>query len=130
MCGFVIAAGGVEPFVETARVVWRRLQPVAAISTTPHTRDRSFTRPRFFGKAVYPWGMSIVGIVLLVAAIALLVAAEWPRFARRVPGASRPKRRHLRVVQPESDPDEFQRAVERDLANLPTYDPRAKREKS
>lgn len=74
--------------------------------------------------------MSIVGIVLLVAAIVLLVAAEWPRFGRRLPGASRPKRRgHLRVVQPpESDPDEFQRAVERDLANLPTYDPRAKKD--
>jgi hypothetical protein len=75
--------------------------------------------------------MSVIGIVLLVAAIALLVAAEWPRLARRVPGASRParpKRRHLRVVEPESDPDEFQRAVERDLANLPTYDPRAKKD--
>jgi hypothetical protein len=32
------------------------------------------------------------------------------------------------VVEPDSDPDEFQRAVERDLANLPTYDPRAKRD--
>ena len=72
--------------------------------------------------------MSIIGIVLLGAAIALLAAAEWPRLARRVPGASRPKKRHLRVVQPESDPDEFQRAVERDLANLPTYDPRAKKD--
>jgi len=40
----------------------------------------------------------------------------------------RQKKRHLRVVEPEHDPDEFQRSVERDLANLPTYDPRANRD--
>ena len=67
--------------------------------------------------------MSIVGIVLLVLAAVLVVGAEWPRVSHRAP--SRPRRRrksHLRVVEP-SDPDEFARAVERDLANLPTYDP-------
>jgi hypothetical protein len=31
------------------------------------------------------------------------------------------------VVETDHDPEEFQRSVERDLANLPTYDPRAKR---
>ena len=69
----------------------------------------------------------MIGIVLLVAAVVLLAAFEWPRLGR---GAGMPKRRkrHLRVVEPEHDPDEFQRAVERDLANLPTYDPRAKRD--
>lgn len=72
--------------------------------------------------------MSIFGIVLLVLAAALVVAAEWPRIAKRRP--TRPKRRktHLRVVEPSAeDPDEFARAVERDLANLPTYDPNERR---
>jgi hypothetical protein len=83
--------------------------------------------------------MSAIGVILLAAAVVLLVVAEWPRIARRssgpfeerAPKASRTRavrRRHLRVVEPDSDPDEFQRAVERDLANLPTYDPRAKRD--
>ena len=72
----------------------------------------------------------MIGLVLLGAAVVLLAVAEWPRLAR---GRSLPLRRrkprkpHLRVVQPEHDPEEFQRSVERDLANLPTYDPRAKR---
>lgn len=72
----------------------------------------------------------MIGLVLLALAVALLVFAEWPRISRRAPAARRPKRRkrHLSVVEPESDPGEFQRAVERDLANLPTYDPRAKRD--
>jgi hypothetical protein len=73
--------------------------------------------------------VSVVGLVLLAAAVLLLVYAEWPRLSRKVPTRSgRPRKRHLRVVEPDSDPDEFQRAVERDLANLPTYDPRAKRD--
>lgn len=76
--------------------------------------------------------MSVFGIVLLVLAVALLVAAEWPRLSRRMPQASRrPRRRrksHLKVVEePDLDPDEFARAVERDLANLPTYDPNERR---
>ena len=73
----------------------------------------------------------MIGLVLLAAAVALLAAAEWPRLSKgahlpvRKP---RPQKRHLRVVEPEHDPEEFQRAVERDLANLPTYDPRANRD--
>ena len=64
---------------------------------------------------------------LLVAAAALLVAAEWPRVAARagVTSSSRPGRRrkpHLHVVSPDSD--EFARSVERDLARLPTIDDR------
>ena len=77
-------------------------------------------------------------MVLLVAALVLLAAAELPRLARRSAGQTartgsltrrRPKRRnpHLHVVRDE-DSDEFARSVERDLANLPTYDPRAKRD--
>jgi hypothetical protein len=72
----------------------------------------------------YPWGVSIFGVVLLLLAAVLVIAAEWPRVSRGAP--KRPRRRkksHLRVVEPSEDPDEFARAVERDLANLPTYDP-------
>ena len=75
--------------------------------------------------------MSLIGVVLLVGAIALLVAAEWPRLGKRTRLDERArherKRRksHLRVV--ETDTDDFARAVERDLANLPTIDPRARK---
>jgi hypothetical protein len=78
--------------------------------------------------------MSLVAVVLLVAAFVLVVAAEWPRLSRRagLDMRSRRERRrrksHLRVVQSESD--EFARAVERDLANLPTIDPRERKSKS
>jgi hypothetical protein len=70
--------------------------------------------------------VSLVAIALLVAALALLVAAEWPRLARRsgvsLPVKRRPARRsHLRVVD-DDESDEFARSVERDLANLPTID--------
>jgi hypothetical protein len=74
----------------------------------------------------------VIGLVLLAAAVLLLAAAEWPRLTRRTKLPPRrprqPKKRHLRVVEPDLDPEEFQRAVERDLANLPTYDPRANRD--
>lgn len=76
----------------------------------------------------------MIALVLLAAAVALLAAAELPRLSRRrqvLPQRkpkARAKKRHLRVVEPELDPDEFQRSVERDLANLPTYDPRAPRD--
>ena len=77
--------------------------------------------------------MSVIGLVLLAAAVVLLAAAEWPRLSRRAHLPERaPRRRpkrHLHVVEPEElDSEEFQRAVERDLANLPTYDPRANRD--
>jgi hypothetical protein len=76
--------------------------------------------------------MSPVGIVLLVAAAVLLVAAEWTRIRRPAAPAPRaraarfPERRRVRgrpkleVVRPESE--EFARSVERDLAALPTID--------
>jgi hypothetical protein len=75
--------------------------------------------------------VSVIGLILLAAAVVLLAAAEWPRISRgrKLPvRRSRAKKRHLHVVEPELDPEEFQRAVERDLANLPTYDPRANRD--
>ena len=76
--------------------------------------------------------MSPFAIVLLVAAVALLVVAEWPRISSRagLPHVGGPKRRrkkrpqHLHVVEPDHDPEEFAREVERDLARLPTIDDR------
>ena len=76
--------------------------------------------------------MSLVGIALLVAAVVLLGAMEWPRLRRST--ASGPKtvrrsrkRSHLRVVRDDDESDEFARSVERDLANLPTIDERDRR---
>jgi hypothetical protein len=83
-----------------------------------------------FGRT-YPSGVSPVGIALLVAALALVAVAEWPRLARRTGLARSPKRRpkrraHLRVVD-DDESDEFARSVERDLANLPTTNERDRR---
>lgn len=76
--------------------------------------------------------MSVIAIILLAAAVVLLAVAEWPRISQRTGLQQRSrarKRSHLRVVDPvDDDSDEFARAVERDLANLPTFDPRAKRD--
>jgi hypothetical protein len=75
--------------------------------------------------------VSLIGVVLLVAAVALVVAAEWPRLGTRTGLDDRTRRErkrrksHLRVV--EDDSDDFARAVERDLANLPTIDPRERK---
>ena len=77
--------------------------------------------------------MSIVAVVLLAAAVVLLAAAEWPRLSQRVGFDARRRRErrlaksHLRVVH-DDDPEDFAKAVERDLANLPTFDPGAKRD--
>jgi hypothetical protein len=67
-------------------------------------------------------------IALLALAVVVLIAAEWPRLVGRTGLAGirmrpRPRRRsHLRVLEPEADPDsdEFAASVERDLAQLPT----------
>jgi len=79
--------------------------------------------------------VSVIAVVLLAAAVVLLAATEWPRLSRRVGAEAWRSREHrrrksrLRVVRPErlepdDDPDDFARAVERDLAALPTFDPR------
>jgi len=70
-------------------------------------------------------------IALLAAAVAVFVAAEWPRLQGRVgPQVSGEARRRkqrerrkasLRVVQ-NPDQDDFAASVERDLANLPTIE--------
>jgi hypothetical protein len=62
--------------------------------------------------------------VLLAGAVAVLLAAEWPRVAarlgleeRRLPRPRRRRSPHLRVV---TESDEFVASVERDLDQLPT----------
>jgi hypothetical protein len=68
--------------------------------------------------------------LLLCAAIAVLVTAEWPRLSERLgfervaaPRRSRKRRKtHLLLVQTESE--EFAASVERDLERLPTIDER------
>jgi hypothetical protein len=76
--------------------------------------------------------VSVFALVLLAAAVVLLGVAEWPRLSQRIGLQQRArarKRSHLRVVDSDpDDTDEFAKAVERDLANLPTFDPRAKRD--
>jgi len=68
-------------------------------------------------------------IVLLACAVAVLVAAEWPRLATRFGwegrrARSRARRKaEFRLLTPpadEDDSDEFAASVERDLAQLPT----------
>jgi len=70
--------------------------------------------------------VSVFAIVLLVAALVLLAAAEWGRVAklgeRRVKRDRARRKARLRVVSPSNDHDEFARSVERDLAALPTID--------
>ncbi len=64
-------------------------------------------------------------IALLACAVAVLVAAEWPRLAERIGYDARRERTrarrksNLRVLGPEDD-DDFAASVERDLAQLPT----------
>jgi hypothetical protein len=69
--------------------------------------------------------VSPFAIVLLVAAVVLLGAAEWGRLAKFADARNQRKRARrksrLRVVDTEPD-DDFARSVERDLAALPTID--------
>jgi len=70
--------------------------------------------------------VSPFAIVLLVAAVVLLGAAEWGRLAKF--GTARNERKRarrksrLRVVDDTEPDDDFARSVERDLAALPTID--------
>jgi hypothetical protein len=68
-------------------------------------------------------------LILLACAVAVLVAAEWPRLSSRVGPEhwrlrSRSRRKQqLRIVRPDDEIDEideFAASVERDLAKLPT----------
>ena len=74
--------------------------------------------------------MSLVWIVLLALAVAVLIAAEWPRLDRWLGVAARRGRERqrrkasLKVVRSEESLEEFQASVERDLSRLPTIDKR------
>jgi hypothetical protein len=64
--------------------------------------------------------------LLLAGAVAVLIAAEWPRIGarlgleeRRLPRLRRRKSPQLRLV-PESESEKFAASVERDLEKLPT----------
>jgi hypothetical protein len=71
----------------------------------------------------WPW------IVLLACAVAVVVAAEWPRLERLVGADARRRRERdkrkakLRVVA-DTDDDDFVRSVQRDLDALPTVEER------
>jgi hypothetical protein len=71
-------------------------------------------------------GMSPFGVVLLVAAAVLVGATGWSWLSNRLGVAGRRDRARakrkskLQVVHPDSE--EFAKAVERDLAALPTID--------
>ena len=72
--------------------------------------------------------MSWVWIALLALAVAVLIAAEWPRLESRF-GDARPSRRKssrrrpkLRVVTSDDEQEDFAASVERDLSLLPTID--------
>ncbi len=75
--------------------------------------------------------VSLFGVALLLVAAVLVVVAEWPRLGQRAGLDTHTRRErkrrksHLRVV--ESETDDFARAVERDLAKLPTIDPRERK---
>jgi hypothetical protein len=75
--------------------------------------------------------MSWFALLLLVCAVAVVVAAEWPRLDARFGGGARRRRERtrrkqtLRVVRDESD--EFAASVQRDLENLPTIEERDRR---
>jgi hypothetical protein len=65
-------------------------------------------------------------LILLACAVAVLVAAEWPRLSARlgperlrVRARSR-RKEQLRIVRSDDEIDEFAASVERDLAQLPT----------
>ena len=73
--------------------------------------------------------MGWIYALLLAGAVAVLVAAEWPRLSTRLGVSGRlpvvTKRRkasHLRLMKTESE--EFAASVERDLNRLPTIDER------
>jgi hypothetical protein len=74
--------------------------------------------------------VSVVWIALLAGAVAVLVAAEWPRLDRRLGmearrGRERERRKaKLKVIRSDESLEEFAASVERDLSRLPTVDDR------
>jgi hypothetical protein len=75
--------------------------------------------------------VSWVFVGLLACAVVVLVAAEWPRLARKTRLSGRRERERARrkaswrVIRSEGDDtDDFAASVQRDLAQLPTIDDR------
>ena len=74
--------------------------------------------------------MGWIAIGLLVAAVLVVVGAEWPRLSERIGAdawAARSRRRRkekLTLIRgdEEDEDDEFVKSVERDLADLPVLD--------
>jgi hypothetical protein len=78
--------------------------------------------------------VSWVFVALLACAVAILVAAEWPRLehrfgvdGRRVRDRER-RKANLRLLQTErTESEDFAASVERDLSQLPTIDDEQRR---
>ena len=74
--------------------------------------------------------MGWLWIALLACAVAVLVAAEWPRLTARFGWeghrlrSRRRRKAQLQLLHTEDDPEEFAASVERDLARLPTTNER------
>jgi hypothetical protein len=78
--------------------------------------------------------VSWVFVALLACAVAILVAAEWPRLEHRFGVDGRRKRdrerrkSNLRLLRTErTESDDFAASVERDLSQLPTIDDEQRR---
>lgn len=73
----------------------------------------------------WPW------IVLLIAAAAVVVGAEWPRLGGIVGADARRRRdrdrRKARLTVIRTEEEEFAASVERDLADLPTIEEKDRR---
>ena len=72
--------------------------------------------------------MGWIAIGLLVAAVLVLIGAEWPRLSERI-GADawttrrrRRRKEKLTLIRGEEEDDDFVKSVERDLADLPVLD--------
>ena len=71
--------------------------------------------------------MGWLWLILVACAVAVLVAAEWPRLSarlgperRRLRARSKRKQQLTLLRTPDDESDEFAASVQRDLAQLPT----------
>ncbi len=73
-------------------------------------------------------GVGWIAIGLLVAAVLVVIGAEWPRLSERIGAdawAARSRKRRkekLTLIEGEAEEDDFVKSVERDLADLPVWD--------
>jgi hypothetical protein len=73
-------------------------------------------------------GVGGIAIGLLIAAVLVVIGAEWPRLSERIGAdawAARSRKRRkekLILIQGEEEDDDFVKSVERDLADLPVLD--------